>query len=159
MVNAPHAAGRIIVGEVRGEEALDMLQAMNTGHDGSLTTIHANTPRDAVSIGHDGRDGEPEHPDRAVRNQIASAVNVIVQVSRMADGTRKVTSIAEITGMEQDVITMQEIFRFERTGLTREGKVTGRFRATGVRPKCAERLETMGVRLPADMFEHVHLVA
>ena len=102
-----------------------MLQAMNTGHDGSLTTIHANTPRDAVSIGHDGRDGEPEHPDRAVRNQIASAVNVIVQVSRMADGTRKVTSIAEITGMEQDVITMQEIFRFERTGLTREGKVTG----------------------------------
>jgi pilus assembly protein CpaF len=98
-------------------------------------------------------------PDRAVRNQIASAVNLIVQVSRMSDGTRKVTSIAEITGMEQDVITMQEIFRFERTGLTPEGKVMGRFRATGIRPKCAERLETMGRRLPVDMFEHVHLVA
>ena len=151
---------RIIVGEVRGEEALDMLQAMNTGHDGSLTTIHANTPRDALyRLDTMVAMANLNIPDRAVRNQIASAVNVLVQVSRMADGTRKVTSIAEITGMEQDVITMQEIFRFERTGLTREGKVTGRFRATGVRPKCAERLETMGVRLPADMFEHVHLVA
>ena len=151
---------RIIVGEVRGEEALDMLQAMNTGHDGSLTTIHANTPRDALyRLDTMVAMANLNIPDRAVRNQIASAVNVIVQVSRMADGTRKVTSIAEITGMEQDVITMQEIFRFERTGLTREGKVTGRFRATGVRPKCAERLETMGVRLPADMFEHVHVVA
>ena len=151
---------RIIVGEVRGEEALDMLQAMNTGHDGSLTTIHANTPRDALyRLDTMVAMANLNIPDRAVRNQIASAVNVIVQVSRMADGTRKVTSIAEITGMEQDVITMQEIFRFERTGLTREGRVTGRFRATGVRPKCAERLETMGVRLPADMFEHVHLVA
>ena len=141
---------RIIVGEVRGEEALDMLQAMNTGHDGSLTTIHANTPRDALyRLDTMVAMANLNIPDRAVRNQIASAVNVIVQVSRMADGTRKVTSIAEITGMEQDVITMQEIFRFERTGLTREGKVTGRFRATGVRPKCAERLETMGVRLPA----------
>jgi len=151
---------RIIVGEVRGEEALDMLQAMNTGHDGSLTTIHANTPRDALyRLDTMVAMANLNIPDRAVRNQIASAVNVLVQVSRMADGTRKVTSIAEITGMEQDVITMQEIFRFERTGLTREGKVTGRFRATGVRPKCAERLETMGVRLPADMFEHVHVVA
>ena len=151
---------RIIVGEVRGEEALDMLQAMNTGHDGSLTTIHANTPRDALyRLDTMVAMANLNIPDRAVRNQIASAVNVIVQVSRMADGTRKVTSIAEITGMEQDVITMQEIFRFERTGLTREGKVTGRFRATGVRPKCAERLETMGIRLPVDMFEHVHLVA
>ena len=151
---------RIIVGEVRGEEALDMLQAMNTGHDGSLTTIHANTPRDALyRLDTMVAMANLNIPDRAVRNQIASAVNVIVQVSRMADGTRKVTSIAEITGMEQDVITMQEIFRFERTGLTREGKVTGRFRATGVRPKCAERLETMGMRLPVDMFEHVHVVA
>ena len=151
---------RIIVGEVRGEEALDMLQAMNTGHDGSLTTIHANTPRDALyRLDTMVAMANLNIPDRAVRNQIASAVNVIVQVSRMADGTRKVTSIAEITGMEQDVVTMQEIFRFERTGLTREGKVTGRFRATGVRPKCAERLETMGIRLPVDMFEHVHLVA
>jgi pilus assembly protein CpaF len=151
---------RIIVGEVRGEEALDMLQAMNTGHDGSLTTIHANTPRDALyRLDTMVAMANLNIPDRAVRNQIASAVNLIVQVSRMADGTRKVTSIAEITGMEQDVITMQEVFRFERTGLTREGKVTGRFRATGIRPKCAERLETMGMRLPVDMFEHVHLVA
>jgi pilus assembly protein CpaF len=151
---------RIIVGEVRGEEALDMLQAMNTGHDGSLTTIHANTPRDALyRLDTMVAMANLNIPDRAVRNQIASAVNLLVQVSRMADGTRKVTAISEITGMEQDVITMQEIFRFERTGLTREGKVTGRFRATGIRPKCAERLETMGLRLPVDMFEHVHLVA
>ena len=151
---------RIIVGEVRGEEALDMLQAMNTGHDGSLTTIHANTPRDALyRLDTMVAMANLNIPDRAVRNQIASAVNLLVQVSRMADGTRKVTAISEITGMEQDVITMQEIFRFERTGLTRDGKVTGRFRATGIRPKCAERLETMGMRLPVDMFEHVHLVA
>ena len=151
---------RIIVGEVRGEEALDMLQAMNTGHDGSLTTIHANTPRDALyRLDTMVAMANLNIPDRAVRSQIASAVNLLVQVSRLADGTRKVTAISEITGMEQDVITMQEIFRFERTGLTREGKVTGRFRATGIRPKCAERLETMGLRLPLDMFEHVHLVA
>jgi len=151
---------RIIVGEVRGEEALDMLQAMNTGHDGSLTTIHANTPRDALyRLDTMVAMANLNIPDRAVRQQTASAINLIVQVSRMADGTRKVTSITEITGMEQDVITMQEIFRFERTGLTGEGKVTGRFRATGVRPKCAERLESMGVRLPVDMFEHVHVVA
>jgi pilus assembly protein CpaF len=151
---------RIIVGEVRGEEALDMLQAMNTGHDGSLTTIHANTPRDALyRLDTMVAMANLNIPERAVRQQIASAVNLIVQVSRMADGTRKVTAISEITGMEQDVITMQEIFRFERTGLTPQGKVTGRFRATGVRPKCAERLETMGLRLPVEMFEHVHVVA
>jgi pilus assembly protein CpaF len=151
---------RIIVGEVRGEEALDMLQAMNTGHDGSLTTIHANTPRDALyRLDTMVAMANLNIPDRAVRQQTASAINLIVQVSRMADGTRKVTSISEITGMEQDVITMQEIYRFERTGLTGEGKVTGRFRATGVRPKCAERLESMGIRLPVDMFEHVHVVA
>jgi pilus assembly protein CpaF len=151
---------RIIVGEVRGEEALDMLQAMNTGHDGSLTTIHANTPRDALyRLDTMVAMANLNIPDRAVRQQIASAVNLIVQVSRMADGTRKVTAISELTGMEQDVITMQEIFRFERTGLTPQGKVTGRFRATGIRPKCAERLETMGLRLPIEMFEHVHVVA
>jgi len=98
-------------------------------------------------------------PDRAVRQQIASAVNLLVQISRMADGTRKVSAISEITGMEQDVISMQDIFLFERTGLNREGKVTGRFRATGVRPKCAERLTTMGIQLPTEMFEHVQLVA
>ena len=151
---------RIIVGEVRGEEALDMLQAMNTGHDGSLTTIHANTPRDALyRLDTMVAMANLNIPDRAVRQQVASAVNLLVQVSRMADGTRKVTAISEITGMEQDVITMQEIFRFERTGLTPQGKVTGRFRATGIRPKCAERLETMGLRLPIELFEHVHLVA
>jgi pilus assembly protein CpaF len=151
---------RIIVGEVRGEEALDMLQAMNTGHDGSLTTIHANTPRDALyRLDTMVAMANLNIPDRAVRQQIASAVNLIVQVSRMADGTRKVSAVSEITGMEQEVITMQDIFLFERTGLTREGKVSGRFRATGVRPKCAERLATMGIQLPLDMFEHVHAVA
>jgi pilus assembly protein CpaF len=151
---------RIIVGEVRGEEALDMLQAMNTGHDGSLTTIHANTPRDAlIRLDTMVAMANLNIPERAVRQQVASAVNMIVQVSRMSDGTRKVTAISEITGMEQDVITMQDVFRFERTGLTAEGKVTGRFRATGIRPKCAERLDTMGLRLPVDMFDHVHVVA
>ena len=151
---------RIIVGEVRGEEALDMLQAMNTGHDGSLTTVHANSPRDALyRLDTMVAMANLNIPDRAVRQQIASAVNVIVQISRMADGTRKVSAISELTGMEQDVITMQDIFLFERTGLTPEGKVTGRFRATGVRPKCAERLATMGIKLPIDMFEHVQAVA
>jgi pilus assembly protein CpaF len=151
---------RIIVGEVRGEEALDMLQAMNTGHDGSLTTIHANSPRDALyRLDTMVAMANLNIPDRAVRQQIASAINLLVQISRMPDGTRKVSAISEITGMEQDVITMQEIFVFERTGLTPEGKVMGRFRATGVRPKCAERLATMGIRLPIDMFEHVHAVA
>jgi pilus assembly protein CpaF len=151
---------RIIVGEVRGEEALDMLQAMNTGHDGSLTTIHANSPRDALyRLDTMVAMANLNIPDRAVRQQIASAINLIVQIARMPDGTRKVSAISEITGMEQDVITMQDIFVFERTGLTAEGKMTGRFRATGVRPKCAERLATMGIRLPMDMFEHVQLVA
>ncbi len=151
---------RIIVGEVRGEEALDMLQAMNTGHDGSLTTVHANSTRDALyRLDTMVAMANLNIPDRAVRQQIASAVNLMVQISRMADGTRKVSAISEITGMEQDVISMQDIFLFERTGLTREGKVTGRFRATGVRPKCAERLTTMGIQLPTEMFEHVQLVA
>jgi pilus assembly protein CpaF len=151
---------RIIVGEVRGEEALDMLQAMNTGHDGSLTTIHANSPRDALyRLDTMVAMANLNIPDKAVRQQIASAVNMLIQISRMADGTRKVTAISEITGMEQDVITMQDIFVFDRTGLNREGKVLGRFRATGVRPKCAEKLATMGIHLPLDMFEHVHAVA
>ena len=151
---------RIIVGEVRGEEALDMLQAMNTGHDGSLTAIHANSPRDALyRLDTMVAMANLNIPDRAVRQQIASAINLIVQIARMPDGTRKVSAISEITGMEQDVITMQDIFVFERAGLTQEGKVTGRFRATGVRPKCAERLATMGIRLPIEMFEHVQAVA
>jgi pilus assembly protein CpaF len=151
---------RIIVGEVRGEEALDMLQAMNTGHDGSLTTIHANSPRDALyRLDTMVAMANLNIPERAVRQQISSAVNLLIQISRMPDGTRKVTAITEITGMEQDVITMQDIFLFERTGLNKEGKVTGRFRATGVRPKCAERLATMGTPLPIELFEHVQAVA
>jgi pilus assembly protein CpaF len=146
---------RIIVGEVRGEEALDMLQAMNTGHDGSLTTIHANSPRDALyRLDTMIAMTNLNLPERAVRQQVSSAINLVVQVSRMADGTRKVTSISEITGMEQEVITMQEIFGFQKTGIAPDGRVLGMFRATGVRPKCSEALATVGCQLPMDMFEH-----
>jgi pilus assembly protein CpaF len=147
---------RIVVGEVRGEEALDMLQAMNTGHDGSLTTVHANTPRDALTrIETMISMGAMNLPEKAMRYQISSAIQVVIQQTRMSDGTRKVTSISEITGMEGDVITMQEIFTFEKLGVTPEGKVIGRFRATGVRPKVAERLKASGIHLPPDMFEGV----
>jgi pilus assembly protein CpaF len=147
---------RIVVGEVRGEEALDMLQAMNTGHDGSLTTIHANTPRDALTrIETMIAMGATNLPDKAMRQQISSAIQFVVQQTRLSDGSRKITSISEITGMEGDVITMQEIFLFEKMGVTQDGKVVGRFRATGVRPKCCERLKTSGIHLPADMFEGV----
>ena len=147
---------RIVVGEVRGEEALDMLQAMNTGHDGSLTTVHANTPRDALSrIETMIAMGATNLPERAMRQQIASAIQLVVQQTRLSDGSRKVTSISEITGMEGDVITMQEIFVFEKMGVTQDGKVIGRFRATGVRPKCCERLRASGIHLPTDMFEGV----
>ncbi len=151
---------RIVVGEVRGAEALDMLQAMNTGHDGSLTTIHANTPRDALyRLDTMIAMADLNIPDKAVRQQVASAVDLIVQVSRQADGTRKVTAVTEITGMEGDVITMQDIFLFEKGGLAPGGKVTGRFRATGIRPKCNDRLAAAGNPLPMDMFEHVQMVA
>ena len=147
---------RIVVGETRGEEALDMLQAMNTGHDGSLTTVHANTPRDALSrIETMIAMGATNLPERAMRQQIAAAIQLVIQQTRLSDGTRKVTSISEITGMEGDVITMQEIFLFEKVGVTQDGKVIGRFRATGVRPKCCERLKASGVHLPPDMFEGV----
>ncbi len=150
---------RIVVGEVRGAEALDMLQAMNTGHDGSLTTIHANTPRDALyRLDTMVAMANLNIPDRAIRQQVASAVDLIVQVSRQADGTRKITAVSEITGMEGEVITMQDIFLFEKTGLN-AGKVTGRFRATGIRPKCNDRLAASGNPLPMDMFEHVQMVA
>jgi len=147
---------RIVVGETRGEEALDMLQAMNTGHDGSLTTVHANTPRDALTrIETMIAMGATNLPDRAMRQQISSAIQLVVQQTRLSDGSRKITSISEITGMEGDVITMQEIFLFEKMGITQDGKVVGRFRATGVRPKCCERLKASGIHLPADMFEGV----
>src|SRR5687767_8845605 len=147
---------RIVVGETRGEEALDMLQAMNTGHDGSLTTVHANTPRDALSrIETMIAMGATNLPERAMRQQIAAAIQIVIQQSRMSDGTRKVTAISEITGMEGDVITMQDIFTFEKLGLTQEGKVIGRFRATGVRPKACERLKASGIHLPGDMFEGI----
>jgi pilus assembly protein CpaF len=147
---------RIVVGEVRGEEALDMLQAMNTGHDGSLTTVHANTPRDALSrIETMIAMGATNLPERAMRQQISSAIQLVVQQTRLSDGTRKVTSISEITGMEGDIITMQEIFVFEKMGVTQDGKVVGRFRATGVRPKACERLKASGVHLGADMFEGI----
>jgi pilus assembly protein CpaF len=147
---------RIVVGEVRGEEALDMLQAMNTGHDGSLTTVHANTPRDALArIETMIAMGTSNLPERAMRQQITSAIQLVVQQTRLSDGSRKVTSVSEITGMEGDVITMQEIFLFEKVGVTQDGKVIGRFRATGVRPKCCERLRASGIHLPPDMFEGV----
>jgi len=157
MVNALRMRpDRIVVGEVRGEEALDMLQAMNTGHDGSLTTVHANTPRDALTrIETMIAMGATNLPERAMRQQIASAIQLVVQQTRLSDGSRKVTSVSEITGMEGDVITMQEIFVFEKMGVTQDGKVIGRFRATGVRPKCCERLKASGIHLPADMFEGV----
>jgi len=151
---------RIIVGEVRGDEALDMLQAMNTGHDGSLTTVHANSARDALyRLDTMVAMANLNIPEKAIRQQISSAINMVVHMSRMADGTRKVTSVTEITGMEGEVISMQDIFLFERTGLSTNGKVSGRFRATGIRPKCTDRLAASGVQLPMEMFEHVQVIA
>jgi pilus assembly protein CpaF len=151
---------RIIIGEVRSEEALDMLQAMNTGHDGSITTVHSNSARDALHrLDTMVAMANLNIPERAIRQQIASAINLIIQISRMSDGTRKVTGVTEISGMEGDTITMQDIFLFERTGVREDGKVCGRFRATGIRPKCSDRLATSGVRLPADIFEHTKLIA
>jgi pilus assembly protein CpaF len=145
---------RIIVGEVRGEESFDMLQAMNTGHEGSLTTVHANSPRDALSrVEGMVAMANLSVPDRVVRQMIASAVQVVVQIARLADGTRKVVNISEITGMEGDVVTMQEIFIFERRGVTEAGKVRGVFRPTGVRPKFADRLAAAGFRLRTSLFD------
>jgi len=145
---------RIVIGEVRGAEAVDMLQAMNTGHEGSLTTIHANTPRDAISrlenmIGM----ANLNLPHKAARQQIASAITVVVQALRLIDGRRKVTSIQEITGMEGEVITMQEIFAYRQTGVSPQGEVQGYFQATGVRPKFAERLRAFGIQMPDAMFD------
>jgi len=146
---------RIIVGEVRGAEALDMLQAMNTGHDGSISTIHANAPRDALSrietmvlmAGFD-------LPSKAIREQIASALNVILQLSRMSDGTRKVVTVSEVTGMEGDVVVMQDIFVFEKRGVDRDGKVLGAYRATGVRPKFLDAVHAAGIHLGANVFAY-----
>ena len=147
---------RIVIGEVRGGEAIDMLQAMNTGHDGSLTTIHANTPRDALArletmIQMTGM----RLSDRAMRQQVASAINLVVQAARLSDGSRRVTSISEITGMEGETITMQEIFMYERTGVDKEGQVIGRFKPTGIRPRFAERLKACGMQLPRVFFEEM----
>ena len=147
---------RIVIGEVRGGEAIDMLQAMNTGHDGSLTTIHANTPRDALArletmIQMTGM----RLSDRAMRQQIASAINLVVQVARHSDGGRRLTSISEITGMEGETITMQEIFQYERTGVDTQGQIIGRFRPTGIRPRFAERLKASGLQLPRVFFEEM----
>ncbi|MGA2689953.1 MAG: CpaF family protein [Candidatus Korobacteraceae bacterium] len=146
---------RIIVGEVRGEETLDMLQAMNTGHDGSLTTIHANSPRDAVArLETMALMSNLNLPEKALRQQIASAIAIIVQISRMSDGTRRITYVTEITGMTGDVVAMQDIFVFEKLGIDVGGRVLGRFKATGVSPKFAERLKKAGIVLPPNIFEH-----
>jgi pilus assembly protein CpaF len=151
---------RIILGEVRGEEALDMLQAMNTGHDGSLTTIHANSTRDALHrLDTMVAMASLNLPERAVRQQIASAINLIVQVARLSDGRRCVTAVTEITGMEGEVLTTQDIFVFERMGVSEDGRVRGRFRATGIRPKCGDNIIASGHELPVEMFEHVKMVA
>ncbi len=147
---------RIVVGEVRGQEAFDMLQAMNTGHDGSITTVHSNSARDALSrienmVAMCGMD----IPIRTIRQQVASAIDVVIQLVRLSDGRRRLSSLQEITGMEGDVVSMQEIFMFEKVGISEDGTVIGRFRATGVRPKCSERLAAAGIHLPSDMFEGV----
>jgi pilus assembly protein CpaF len=145
---------RIVLGEVRGGEVIDMLQAMNTGHDGSLTTIHANNPREALGrlenlVGMGG----VSMPAKALREMISAAIHVIIQASRLPDGSRKITSITEVTGMEGDVITVQEIFAYEKQGLNEDGSVRGRFIATGIRPKVADRIKTSGINLPEDLFE------
>ena len=145
---------RIVVGEVRGEEAFDMLQAMNTGHEGSLTTVHANSPRDAIArVENMVSMANLNIPERAVRHQIASAVHAVVQIARLSDGTRKVITVSEITGMDEESIAMQDIFSFDRTGTDESGKVRGVFRATGIRPQFGDRLATSGARLRPELFE------
>jgi pilus assembly protein CpaF len=145
---------RIIIGEVRGEEALDMLQAMNTGHDGSLTTIHANSPRDAIArMETMALMANLNLPEKAVRQQIASAVNIIVQVSRMSDGSRRVTHLSEITGMDQDIVSMQDIYRFEKRGVGINGRVLGRFYSTGVTPRFVEKIVASGIAVSPNLFD------
>jgi len=146
---------RIILGEIRGEEALDMLQAMNTGHDGSITTIHANTPRDAIArLETMAMMGNVALPEKAIRAQIASAVHIIIQASRMSDGSRRITHISEITGATSEVVSMQDIFLFEKQGLGPADKVKGRFFATGIVPKFAEKLKAAGIPLPVNILDH-----
>ena len=150
---------RIIMGEVRGEEAFDMLQAMNTGHEGSMTTIHSNTPRDAISrLESMVAMGNMNMPEKSVRQQIAAAITIVVQATRMSDGTRKVTSVSEITGMEENIISMQEIFTFTKKGIGPDGKVIGAFQPTRIRPRFLDRLRTAGINLPPSLFEHETLV-
>jgi pilus assembly protein CpaF len=145
---------RIVVGEVRGEEAFDMLQAMNTGHEGSMTTVHANSDRDALArIENMCLMANLNIPERAIRQQLVSAIQGVVQVARLSDGTRKVISISEIYGMDGDMIEMRDIFQFERQGIDESGRVRGTFRATGFRPRFADRLATSGCRLRPAMFE------
>jgi pilus assembly protein CpaF len=145
---------RIILGEIRGEEALDMLQAMNTGHDGSITTVHANTPRDAISrLETMCLMGSVALPEKAIRAQIASAIHVIIQASRMSDGSRRITHISEVTGTSGDIVSMQDLFLFERQGLAGNGKVKGRFYATGIVPKFAEKLKAAGIPLNLDSLD------
>ncbi len=145
---------RIIIGEVRGEEAFDMLQAMNTGHEGSMTTIHANTPRDAISrLESMMAMTNMNLPEKSVRQQIASAITIVVQASRMSDGTRKITSISEITGMEENVISMQENFTFQKKGIGPDGRVIGTFMPSRIRPRFLERLRVSGIVLPPSLFD------
>ena len=147
---------RIVVGEVRGGEAIDMLQAMNTGHDGSLTTIHANNPRDAVArLETMSMMAEFNLPDKAIRQQIAAAISVIVQIARLSDGSRRITQVSEVTGVSDGMVTLQDIFVFERLGIGPNNHVLGRFRATGVRPTFGERLKVSGIQLSPEVFEHV----
>jgi pilus assembly protein CpaF len=146
---------RVILGEVRGEETLDMLQAMNTGHDGSLATIHSNTPRDALArLETMAMMGEVKLTEKAIRAQIAAAVHIIVQASRMSDGSRRITHITELTGAFSDVVSMQDIFMFEKKGISANGKVRGRFYATGIMPKCADKLTAAGATIPVGMADH-----
>jgi pilus assembly protein CpaF len=147
---------RIVVGEVRGGEAIDMLQAMNTGHDGSLTTIHANNPRDAVArLETMSMMAEFNLPDKAIRQQIAAAISVIVQIARLSDGSRRITQVSEVTGVSDGMVTLQDIFVFERLGIGPNNHVLGRFRATGVRPTFGERLKVSGIQLSPEIYEHV----
>jgi pilus assembly protein CpaF len=150
---------RIIMGEVRGEEAFDMLQALNTGHEGSMTTVHANTPRDALSrLESMVAMSNLNIPERTVRQQIASAIAIVIQVTRLSDGSRKVTSISEITGMEENVISMHEIFSFDKKGIGPDGRVIGAFRPSGIRPKFLEQLRISGIFLPTGLFEQTQEV-